>query len=301
MTALRHRRARGPGRVDRRRSAGSPLPLGTVADQAAKRSCSHLRRTAILGDRPHPGCAPVGTGEVSASTEARPGSHRAAWARRTTGPLPLKEGSPMTCAPTSRKLPPDSRWGDLDAEPAADVAAHLKDCARVPHRIGRAGRTLGRSARDALPPRRLERRSAAVAAMARAHSGDLSERPLTRRPRPWAPGGRRRVPRCRGRRSAASPSASSAPSSPSRRHRPDPRPGDPATGGRARRRPEDRPWATALVTDPARRGPPSAGATEILLDQDTSARDRRPPSVTPRPRPRDGLVRGSSRARRHAT
>jgi hypothetical protein len=91
----------------------------------------------------------------------------------------------MTCADV-RKLLPDLALGDLDAEPAAEVAAHLKGCGPCRAESGALGRTVG-SLRTAAPvAASTERRAAAVAAMARAHA-DLSERLLIRRPRAWAP------------------------------------------------------------------------------------------------------------------
>jgi putative zinc finger protein len=91
----------------------------------------------------------------------------------------------MTCADV-RKLLPDLALGDLDAEPAAAVAAHLKECASCRAESGALGRTVG--ALRAAPPAAAstERRAAAVAAMARAHA-DLSQKLLTRRPHAWVP------------------------------------------------------------------------------------------------------------------
>jgi hypothetical protein len=85
-----------------------------------------------------------------------------------------------------RKLLPDLALGDLDAEPAAEVSAHLAACAACRTESGTLGRTVKvlRAALPAAPS--TERRSAAVAAMARAHA-EQSERLLTRRPRSWAP------------------------------------------------------------------------------------------------------------------
>ena len=90
----------------------------------------------------------------------------------------------MTCTDV-RKMLPDRALGDLDAEPAAEVAAHLRECADCRAADGAFGRTLGmlRAAPAASPS--TERRAAAVAAMAKAHA-DRSEKLLTRRPRlPW--------------------------------------------------------------------------------------------------------------------
>jgi hypothetical protein len=94
----------------------------------------------------------------------------------------------MTCSEV-RKLLADRAMGDLDAEPAAEVAVHLKSCAECRVEDGAFARTMGllRAAPAASPS--TERRSAAVAAMARAHA-DQAEKLLTRRPRaswiPWA-------------------------------------------------------------------------------------------------------------------
>jgi hypothetical protein len=92
----------------------------------------------------------------------------------------------MTCTDV-RKLLPDRALGDLDAEPAAEVAAHLRECADCRAEDGAFGRTLGAlRAAPAIAPS-TERRAAAVAAMARAHA-DQSELLLARRPRrSWAP------------------------------------------------------------------------------------------------------------------
>jgi hypothetical protein len=91
----------------------------------------------------------------------------------------------MTCS-EFRKLLPDFALGDLDAEPAAEVSAHLSACGACRAESGGLGRTLNvlRGARPAAPS--TERRSAAVAAMARAHA-ERSERLLSRRPSSWAP------------------------------------------------------------------------------------------------------------------
>lgn len=92
----------------------------------------------------------------------------------------------MTCTEV-RKLLPDLALGDLDAEPAAGVAAHLKGCADCRAEDAGFGRTLGalRAARPVAAS--TERRSAAVAAMARTHA-DQAEKLLVRRPRPsWVP------------------------------------------------------------------------------------------------------------------
>jgi anti-sigma factor RsiW len=164
-----------------------------------------------------------------------------------------------------RKLLPDLALGDLDAEPAAELAAHLKDCGPCRAESGALGRT--RKALRAAPaaPPSTERRSAAVAAMARAHA-DLSQKLLTRRPRAWAPlaaaaafllavAGALTV---RAQGSAFSLSGTA-------------RIFERETGG----------WRTAqagekifvgdrVVTDPGVRARIAGGATEIVLDQDTS-------------------------------
>jgi len=85
-----------------------------------------------------------------------------------------------------RKLLPDLALGDLDAEPAAELAAHLKDCGPCRAESGALGRTVGALRASPAAPPSTERRAAAVAAMARAHA-DLSERVLTRRPLRWVP------------------------------------------------------------------------------------------------------------------
>src|SRR5262245_4440976 len=92
----------------------------------------------------------------------------------------------MTCTDV-RKLLVERAMGDLDAEPSALVAAHLAGCDACRVEAGAYARTLGAlRAAPALPPS-TERRSAVVAAMARAHA-DQSELMLTRRPRRlWAP------------------------------------------------------------------------------------------------------------------
>ena len=67
----------------------------------------------------------------------------------------------MTCTDV-RKLLVDRAMGDLDAEPAALVAAHLGECADCRVEDGAFARTLGSlRAAPALPPS-TERRSAAL-------------------------------------------------------------------------------------------------------------------------------------------
>jgi hypothetical protein len=170
----------------------------------------------------------------------------------------------MICADV-RKLLPDLALGDLDAEPAAELAAHLKDCGPCRAESGALGRTVGTLRAGPAAPPSTERRAAAVAAMARAHA-DLSQKLLTRRPRPWAPlaaaaafllavAGALTV---RAQGSAFSLSGTA-------------RIFERETGG----------WRTAqdgekifvgdrVVTDPGVRARISGGATEIVLDQDTS-------------------------------
>jgi hypothetical protein len=86
-----------------------------------------------------------------------------------------------------RKLLPEAALGDLDAEPAAQLAAHLSSCADCRTAQASISKTVSRlrSAAPASPS--TERRSAAVAAMARAHA-ELAEKKLLVRPRRvWAP------------------------------------------------------------------------------------------------------------------
>jgi hypothetical protein len=91
----------------------------------------------------------------------------------------------MTCT-DARKLLPGLALGDLDAEPAADVRAHLQSCAECRAEDASIGRTVGLlKAAPSLPPS-TQRRSAAAAAMARAQA-EQAERILVRRPRRWAP------------------------------------------------------------------------------------------------------------------
>jgi len=92
----------------------------------------------------------------------------------------------MTCNDI-RKLLPELALGDLDAEPAAAVAAHLAACDGCRGARETIGRTVGLLRSVAPPPPSTERRSAAVAAMTRAHA-EQAEKLLTRRPRrTWAP------------------------------------------------------------------------------------------------------------------
>jgi len=169
----------------------------------------------------------------------------------------------MTCADV-RKLLPDLALGDLDAEPAADVAAHLKDCGACRAESGALGRTAG-ALRAATPvAASTERRSAAVAAMARAHA-DLSARLLTRRPRAWAPlaAAAAFLIAVAGALTVRAPGAVFSLAGTARIL-------DRGTGE----------WRPALdgekisvgdriVTDPGTRARLAGGATEIVLDQDT--------------------------------
>src|SRR5580765_2477957 len=91
----------------------------------------------------------------------------------------------MTCTDIRKQLP-ELALGDLDAEPAAAVAAHLAACADCRAARGTIARPVGllRSVAPRSPS--TERRSAAVAAMARAHA-ERAESLLTRPRRTWAP------------------------------------------------------------------------------------------------------------------
>jgi hypothetical protein len=92
----------------------------------------------------------------------------------------------MTCSDV-RKVLSDLALGDLDAEPAADLAAHLASCADCRAEEAAVGRTLNLLKKAPAVAASTERRSAAVAAMARAHA-DQSERLLVRRrPVAWIP------------------------------------------------------------------------------------------------------------------
>ena len=91
----------------------------------------------------------------------------------------------MTCSDV-RKALSGLALGDLDAEPAALVNAHLKSCGDCRAEESAIGRTLGALRRAAPVAPSTERRSAAVAAMLRAH-GDQAERLLVRRPVAWIP------------------------------------------------------------------------------------------------------------------
>jgi hypothetical protein len=94
--------------------------------------------------------------------------------------------TPMTCSDV-RKALSGLALGDLDAEPAAEVHAHLKSCPDCRVEEAAIGRTVGALRRAAPVAPSTERRSAAVAAMLRAH-GDQAERLLVRRrPVAWIP------------------------------------------------------------------------------------------------------------------
>jgi hypothetical protein len=172
----------------------------------------------------------------------------------------------MTCNDV-RKLLPDLALGDLDAEPAAGVATHLKECGSCRAESGALGRTVG-ALRSAAPvAASTERRAATVSAMARAHA-DLSERLLTRRPLPWAPlaAAAAFLLAVVGALTVRAPGAVFSVAS---------------LGGQARildrETGEWRPAADGekisvgdrVVTDPRARARLAGGMTEILLDQDT--------------------------------
>jgi anti-sigma factor RsiW len=91
----------------------------------------------------------------------------------------------MTCSDV-RKALSGLALGDLDAEPAAEVRAHLKSCPDCQAEDAAIGRTLGALRRAGPVPPSTERRSAAVSAMLRAH-GDQAEKLLVRRPGSWLP------------------------------------------------------------------------------------------------------------------
>jgi len=86
----------------------------------------------------------------------------------------------------ARKLLPDLALGDLDAEPAAEVSAHVGSCAACRSEEAALRRTLGALRGSAPLAPSTERRSAAAAAMARAHA-EQSEKLLIRRPTPRLP------------------------------------------------------------------------------------------------------------------
>lgn len=169
----------------------------------------------------------------------------------------------MTCADV-RKLLPDLALGDVDAEPAAEVAAHLKECGPCRAESGALGRTVGALLAARPVAASTERRSAAVAAMARAHA-DLSERLLIRRPRAWAPlaAAAAFLLAVAGALTVRAPGAVFTLAGQARIL-------DRESGG----------WRTAhdgekiavgdrVVTDPGTRARLTGGATEIQLDQDT--------------------------------
>jgi hypothetical protein len=170
----------------------------------------------------------------------------------------------MTCTDV-RKLLPDLALGDLDAEPAADVAAHLKGCGACRAESEALGRTVGTLRAPRPVAASTERRAAAVAAMSRAHA-DLSERLLIRRPRAWAPlaAAAAFLFAVLGALTLRAPGAVFSLAGTARIL-------DRETGA----------WRTAVdgekisvgdrvVTDPGVRARLTGGATEIVLDQDTS-------------------------------
>jgi len=169
----------------------------------------------------------------------------------------------MTCADV-RKLLPDLALGDLDAEPAAEVAAHLKDCGPCRAESGALGRTVG-SLRTAAPvAASTERRAAAVAAMARAHA-DLSERLLIRRPRAWAPlaAAAAFLLAVAGALTVRAPGAVFTLAGQARILDRESGEWRPAVDG------EKISVGDRVVTDPGARARMAGGATEIVLDQDT--------------------------------
>ncbi|HVR87638.1 MAG TPA: zf-HC2 domain-containing protein [Planctomycetota bacterium] len=91
----------------------------------------------------------------------------------------------MTCTDIRKHLP-ELGLGDLDAEPAAAIAAHLAICVDCRAAKERIGKTIGLLRSVPAAPPSTERRSAAVAAMARAHA-ERSEKLLVRPRRTWAP------------------------------------------------------------------------------------------------------------------
>jgi hypothetical protein len=169
----------------------------------------------------------------------------------------------MTCADV-RKLLPDLALGDLDAEPAADVAAHLKECGACRAESDALRRTVGALHAPRPVAASTERRSAAVAAMARAHA-DLSERLLTRRPRAWAPLAAAAVflIAVAGALTVRAPGAVFSLAGGARIV-------DRETGEwRPARDGEKIIVGDRIVTDPGTRARLTGGATEIVLDQDT--------------------------------
>jgi hypothetical protein len=91
----------------------------------------------------------------------------------------------MICADV-RKLLPELALGDLDAEPAAEVGAHLTACDSCRAAQTALVRTVTLLKSPASLSPSTERRSAAVAAMARTHA-EQAERLLVRPRRRWAP------------------------------------------------------------------------------------------------------------------
>lgn len=91
----------------------------------------------------------------------------------------------MMCSDVRKRLP-ELALGDLDAEPAAEISAHLSGCAPCRGARETVARTVTLlKAPPCLSPS-TERRSAAVAAMVRTHA-EQAERLLTRPRRRWAP------------------------------------------------------------------------------------------------------------------
>ncbi|HUR38702.1 MAG TPA: zf-HC2 domain-containing protein [Planctomycetota bacterium] len=91
----------------------------------------------------------------------------------------------MMCSDVRKRLP-ELALGDLDIEPAAEVRAHLSTCDSCRAAEGALHRTVTLlKVPPALSPS-TGRRSAAVAAMARAHA-EQAERLLARPRRRWAP------------------------------------------------------------------------------------------------------------------
>lgn len=91
----------------------------------------------------------------------------------------------MTCA-DFRKLLPEAALGDLDAEPAAQLTTHLASCAECRTAQASISRTVTVLRGAAVVSPSTERRSLAVAAMARAQA-EQAEKLLVRPRRVWAP------------------------------------------------------------------------------------------------------------------
>src|SRR5581483_11912594 len=113
------------------------------------------------------------------------GTWRGCWARRRTAPPGPKEVDLMTCAEFRKHLP-ERALGDLDVERSSAMSAHRGGCAdcRAAEATLEKAVSLLKSVVPVAPS--TGRRSAAVAAMARAQA-ERSES-LARRPRrTWAP------------------------------------------------------------------------------------------------------------------